>query len=299
MAITLATAVGNVTLKEMIDDYEKGIASQGPWIRKSYFLDDYGQANAAANALMGIAFSVGGITGTVNRSAPHQCPESTNLWALDVGPIRGFGAAAINAGTPTYPGGAIIPVTYGVSPVPFSGAAGGENTADPYNMHTPDGQSYPFCRFDLDTGTETYSIPHTSFKWVDDATPANRLPTALDLTSSIGVSSIVCTIMQIPFLPFSRLITMKRMVNNATFLGFAAGYVLYENSRSSRTINSDGTYTQDLTLTFKVREVPWGTYLHPTPGTGFVAISHNGLSSSTQKPFTRGDLTPLLYGVTL
>lgn len=299
MAITLATSVGTVTLKEMFDDYEKGLGGQGPWIRKSYFLDDYGQADATANALMGINFAVGGISGTINRSAPHRCPESDNLWALDVGPIRGFGAATIDGGSPTYPGGAIIPVTYGVSPVPFTGAEGGVNTVDPYNYMTPDGQSYPFCRFDLDTGTETLSIPGTTYKWIDDATPANRLSCGQELSTSIGVSTIVCTIMSVPFIPFQRLILMKRRVNNATFFGFGAGYVLYENSRSTRTINSDGTWTQDLVLTFKVREYAWGTFLHPTPGKDFVGISHDGTSGSTHQPFTRDTLPQLLYGVTL
>jgi hypothetical protein len=298
MAITLPTSVGPVVLKEMFDDYEKGIGGQGPWIRKSYYINDYAKANAVANALLGITFSIGGINGTINRSAPHRCPESPNLWAMDVGPIRGFGAASINGGTPTYPGGATIGVTYGVSPVPFDGASGGVNTGDPYNLMTPDNAAYPFMRFDLDTGTETYSIPDAKFLWVDDVTPANRLQTALDLTASVGVSTIVCTIMQIPFLPFYRLITMKRMVNNANFMGFAAGYVLYENSRSSRTVNSDGTYSQDLVLTFKVREFPWGTYAHPSKNLTFVAISHNGLSTGNGV-YTRGDLTPLLYGVSL
>jgi hypothetical protein len=294
MSITVTTVDGDVTLKEITDSYEEGIGGGGPWIREEYYCEDWDARYAVANAIMGVTTATV-ISDTISRSAPLQCPQSPNLWALDVGPIRGFGGFEINDGRPSYPAGAIIPVSFGRSPIPFEGA---DNTADPNNLHTPDGQAYPFCRFDLDTGTETYTIQGTEYMWYHASDASFRKKCGVDLLASVGVSTIVCTIMQVPFLPFARLITMKRQVNNATFLGHAAGYVLYENSRSSRTINSDGTYTQDLTLIFKVREFPWGTYLHPTPGVGFVKITTDGTSSGAGV-HTAGDLTTLLYGVTL
>lgn len=302
MAITIDTASGSVTLKEMYENYDKGIANGGPTIRKQY-LCDWDKGDSVANALMGITTNVGGLTGTILRQAPHHCPESPGLWAMDVGPIHGLGETSITGGRPTYQY-AIVPVTYGSPAINFGaapGAGGGAiagNTADPYNLQTPDQQSYPFCKFDLETGTETYTLPETAYKWVDDSTPANRLPTSIQLNSEIGVSSIVCTIFSVPFLPFLRLITLKKRVNNATFFGFGAGYVLYENARSSRTWNSDGSMVQDLILNFKVREYPWNTFLHPTPGRGFIAISDDGLSTGN-KPLKSDDLRPLIYGVSL
>jgi hypothetical protein len=173
-----------------------------------------------------------------------------------------------------------------------------DNTADPFNQNTPDGQSYPFCSFRFSGGTEILVVPGKSYIFTGGPGAGTRKVEDSKFGIRIGVATIQATLHFVPFLPFQKLVTLRGKVNNATFLGCFAEQILFDEINSDETINTDGTRTQSLDYTFRYREPGWNVSMDYKDNNTFHGISSDGTSGG-KVPYTPVDLRPLFFGCSL
>ena len=277
---------------ELLDGFAKGIGPGGPWVRKKYLLA-WADSDAAANAIMGLSRVVGGIAGTIYRRGPQPCPESPNLLALSVD-VQPSGQPQIPAaGSGVAPGRvnydfATVAVEYGVWPYNFPDEAA---QADPYNYMTPDQQAYPFCTFDVDYATEHVTVPNSQLLFVSDDAAVGS-----EVNIRVGCQTISATMNQVPYLPVQKLASLAGCVNNATFMGFPAETVLFDDAKTRRTLSTDGGLTQEVTMIFRYRAKNWN-FVARNAYTWERATA-DGTSTGTGL-YTKSDLRPLFFGLSL
>ncbi len=293
MAITITTPTGDITAKELIDGFSKGISPGGPVVEKKYLVP-WDQSDAFANAISGLTYGVGGVAGTIIRQAPHQCPESTNLYCLSVGPIEGWGAPTIDGGRPRYEQ-AIVPVHYGVPTFQLGGSL---NTIDPYNQMNFSDDVYPYASQSIDYDSESYTTKH-EWKYAAGGSGVAGTPiTDGNLTIDVPVATMAITLHRVPFMPKKDVFGLLKCVNSTGFLDEPAGTVLFHSLRTNLVLNSDGTSTLDLDLVFRWRRPGWNVIPHPTDGSTWIPFTHDGTSGG-RKAYALRDLRAVLYGLSL
>ena len=78
------------------------------------------------------------------------------------------------------------------------------------------------------------------------------LPYAFPLVHAI----MTIQLHRVPYLPAAQIVTaMQNPLNNTTFLGVAAGHLLFAGCDNQMNAASDGTYTQSLTYVFDYRSL--------------------------------------------
>jgi hypothetical protein len=70
-----------------------------------------------------------------------------------------------------------------------------------------------------------------------------------------------------PALPVSVILSLVDTVNNATFLGAAAGQLRFNGARSHRRFIPGGALNWDIAFGFTFRSQPWNNMFHPSTGT--------------------------------
>jgi len=251
MSIVIATAIGNVTLKENYDNYRKGIdAQRGPWVSKTYWIQDGWQyTDAVANAMMGAV----GATGTTTlRVPPHQCPESPNLFATSVEIIGDAVNPTMDSGRPQFHS-ALIQVQYTLptwNPLPV-----------PATVDVPqaDGSSaYTYCTTSLRISSEAVQAPWGAYKYSSDGL-AIKTPYTID----VAVADFVISRPYVVRLDLPLLLGKVQRLNDRTFFGQPRGQIKYVGADTRTTFSSDGTKTITLDLQFKWRERDWNQIPRP------------------------------------
>lgn len=284
--ITLSTEVGTVDLKEMWDGYREGVSQQGPWIEKSYVVEDYSKRQAVINALRGTISLSGGSTLSV---PPHACPESPNIYCVDAysepqGEICGY-----DGGRPVF-AQAVIRARYGV--IPYNPVA----TIDPNgNNSFPNDDSpgqpftYALCRMRI--GSEVIRVPGSLYQF--DTAPNLPWGDTIGGAVTIGVADLVFTRRFVPTLPMTLILGLINKVNDSPLFGQPMGTIQFRGADTEEDWSSDGKKTTNLVLMFKWREYDHNRHLRPDPPRIFDLVK----DTSGNTPYEYANLKPLLTAV--
>jgi len=229
----------------------KGIDTQGPYYKVSYYFDDWANSDSVANELRGYTQRAGS---TTIRVGPHQHPLSINLCCVDV-QIEGLGAPTLSAsGIPYYSGGFLAHCTYRTLPYsPY-------NVQDPGNVNQIDpGTPIPWCTQEFDYRVERLPYGDNRYTWNDGVTP-----TEIPVEERYGVSTLIITYHNLPYMPSATIRSLRGKLNNATFLGAPTATVLFEGGKTNRVFNDDGTVSNQCSLIFQERDQDWRKFLKNT-----------------------------------
>ena len=104
-------------------------------------------------------------------------------------------------------------------------------------------------------------------------------------TTNIGMR---ITLHRVPFINAAVYINAgKNPINNATFLGVPAGYLLFNGADTQMQASTDGTYTQEITLDYTARSIlRWDEAFDPDGVSGPQQVRYNGAAL-----ITRSDLS--------
>ncbi len=272
------------TYAHMIRYFSKGIDQNGPFYRVEYDIANWGDTDAFINALLGAASVTGGPGGTVTRISGHQHPLSPNLYCQSAEVVEGVGKPLTNVnGYPSYAEGAIVRAEYRAPR--YDIASTRENS---FNQ-SPTDPPIAYATQELDFGTETYTIANNQYLF-SSGPEVNKL-LGIPARIQIPLTTMVLTFERLPYIPMVAARALRGRVNSSTFLGAAAGLVLFEGCRSSRSFNTDGSVVQSIQLVFKERDAanPWNSM--PSRRT---AVWYPVEAIGGAKLFLTADLTPLV-----
>lgn len=281
--ISLSTEVGTVDLKELWDGYREGVSQQGPWIEKSYVVEDYSKRQAVINALRGTISLSGGSTLSV---PPHACPESPNIYCTDAysepqGEVCGY-----DGGRPVF-AHAIIRARYGVVPYnPVATIDPNGNNSFPNDDNPNQPFTYALCRMRI--SSEIVRIPGSAYTF---HTAPNK-PVDSPVGISVGVADLVFTRRFVPTLPMELILSKINGINNAVMFGQPIGTIMFRGADTEEDWSSDGKKTTNLVLYFKWREHDWNKQHRPDE-----ASWDKIKDSFGNNPYTYRDLKPLLTAV--
>ena len=267
----------------MIRYFAKGIDQNGPFYRVEYDIGNWSDTDAFINALLGAATVTGGPGGTVVRISPHQHPLSPNLYCQSAEVVEGVGKPLTNVnGYPSYAEGAIIRAEYR--------APRYDIVSNPNNSFDPSPTSpITYATQELDFGTETYTIANNQYLFSSGPEVGKLL--GIPARIQIPLTTMVLTFERLPYIPMVAARAKRGRVNSSTFLGAAAGLVLFEGCRSSRSFNTDGSIVQSIQMVFKERDAanPWNSMPSRRDATWYPVEAIGGA-----KLFLTTDLTPLI-----
>ena len=254
----------------------KGIDNNGPYYRVSYYFSDWANSDVVANELRGYTQRIGGST---LRVAPHTHPLSPNLFCTDV-QIEGCGPYVLNSsGLPYYSSGFLAHCEYR----PITYVPGGEAQDPGYQNQIDPTTPVLWCSQEFDYRVERLPFGENRYTWDDGVTP-----TEIPVEERVGVSTLVLTYHQLPYMPTSTIRSLRGKLNNATFLGASAGKVLFEGGKTFREFNTNGLITNRCTLIFQERDKDWREML-----------KSDGTWEKVKRPggsyiFDTADFTPLV-----
>lgn len=281
--ISLPTEIGSVSLKETWDGFRKGNSPSGPYVEKSYLLEDWGSSNAVINALKGTINLSGGSTLAV---PPHSCPESPNLYCVDAYADPQCEIDAKDGGRPKFRH-AIIRCRYGTIPynalpsMDPNGANSFPNSENPNTAYT-----YALCRMRITT--EVIRVPGSIYKFATAPTYTWEGTSGV----TVGVADLVFTRKFVPRLPVALILSYVNKLNDRTMFGQPTGTIMFRGADTEEEYSSDGTKCQQLVLTFKWREYDHNRQLRPDLRT-FDLVK----DSSNNTIYDYADLRPLLTAI--
>lgn len=282
---------GGIPTANTIEYFEKGIDEQGPYYLVQYYINNWSDSDTFINALLGYTTNSGSGTGGVVKTSPHQYPLSKNLLCRRARAIAPGCAKLGSSGLPDFYGGALIQAEYRA---PLWQAY--PNTQEQIDPATP----LPFCTQELEHTVETYTVPGSMMYYAGTTTLTNqpfriRVPvTNLTLTFHLSPNLYIAT---------NSVRAMRGYVNSTTFLGAAAGCVLFKGGRTTRNYDAAGNVVQDIVLTFAERSPgqPWNAL--PKPGNNIGAgpsgawATVDAVSNGTSNPpYPSGDFNTFIYG---
>ena len=259
----MSITIGGVSCEEMRDGFEEGIDGRGVHGTKKYLCAWSGRY-AVANALLGFTTGTGS-GGPVVTVPPMAWPESPNMFASSV-TIAGAGKATQGAIQIQFEK-AVITAQYGASP--------GWSPLPLPNMSIDPGSPYTYATQEIDFGREMVTIEGSACTLANGHAFPAAVPYAVPLPHAI----LTIQLQRVPYLPAQAfLVAMGKPLNNATFLGVQAGYLMFDGAKSRMENMSDGSYGQNLTLVFRVRPVlRWDETWDPDGVSGPQQVRYNGL----------------------
>lgn len=235
MAITIA----GISCQEIVRNYGESATLQGVGSRKGY-LCNWTDRFTVARGLLGFKTTTS-VGGTISITAPSRHPELLNCYCTQVEfepvgtPSQGASQLAFSQ--------CIVWGIYGS--MNFTWGAG-----DPYQNIDPSTQ-FVYARQTLDIGTEVITIPGTKLKYSGGG------PLEQDYGLKLALVDMNITLYQVPYLPAQAIIPLAGAINSSTFLGVAAGYLLFNGIHNEMQVAVDGSYTQDISYSFTYRSQPW------------------------------------------
>lgn len=276
----MSIIIGGKSCEEMRDGFEESVDSQGVHATKK-FLCAWADRLAVASGLLGFTSGTGS-GGPVTTTPPMAYPEIQNLYAREI-TIEGKGKCTQGTKQLQFTQ-AVITAHYGTSsgwsPLPLP------------NMSIDPESPYTFATQEIDFAREDVTIEGSS------CTLANGTPFSTPFPYAVPLPHAVLTIQlqQVPYLPAQAiLLMMAKPLNNATFLGVPPGFLKFEGCKSHMEAMSDGSYSQNLSLVFKVRPVlRWDEVFDPAGVTAPTQIRYLGLAILQRSNLAT--LIPAAYG---
>lgn len=259
----MSITIGGQSCEEMRDGFEESVDSQGVHATKK-FLCAWSGRYAVASGLLGFTSGTGP-GGPVVTVPPMAYPEIPNLYAREI-TIEGKGKCTQGALQLQFEK-AIVTARYGTSsgwsPLPLP------------NMSIDPGSPYTFATQEIDFAREDVTIEGSACTLANGHAFTTPFPYAVPLPHAV----LTIQLQQVPYLPAQAiLVAMGKPLNNAAFLGVQAGYLKFEGCKSHMEAMSDGSYSQNLSLVFKVRPVlRWDEVFDPAGTTGPTQLLYLGL----------------------
>lgn len=276
----MAVTINGVLCQELVDGYSEAYDIQGgPSARKKY-LCPWASRFVVAHGFLGLSSAARpGALITLNLPLPFPelAAESTNtlasMYARTV-EIEGAGPPIQGANNIAFTS-AIITVTYGNFPWTFAGID--------YNQLDPS-RPYIYAEQHIDFSAEYITVPGSNV-YVNPGGGVVPLNQDWGFFSPIAEMSI--TLKQVPYLPAPAILAaLQAPINNTTYLGCGAGFLMFGGGQDNRTFSSDGTQTSDVTMLFKYRPIAqWdqiyykGSWLQVTTSGGTPVIARSDLST--------------------
>lgn len=275
----MSITIGGISCEEMRDGVEEGVDGQGVHATKK-FLCAWSGRFSVASGLLGFTSGTGS-GGPVVTVPPMAYPEIQNLFVREI-TIEGKGKCTQGALQLQFEK-AVVTAKYGTSsgwsPLPLP------------NMSIDPGSPFVYATQEIDFGREMITIEKSAVTLAN----GNKLK---DLPYAVPLPHAVLTIQlqRVPFLPAQAiLVAMGKPLNNATFLGVQAGYLMFDGCKSHMEAMSDGSYSQNLTLVFKVRPVlRWDETFDPNGTGGPQQVRYNGAAILLRSNLAT--LIPAAYG---
>lgn len=271
----MSVIIGGVTCQEIVDGFEEGVQGQGPIATKKY-LCDWTDRYALVNGLLGLVSGSGGSNPSVTLTKPFSYPESRNLWAREIS-IKGAGKPTQGILQIAFPK-AIVTVNFGVPSFGYLNYP--DQSIDP-------GNPYVWATQEIDYGREMVSVPSSTVKFAGGGNFNSNTPYAFPLPHM----TMSITLHKVPYLPAAQIWTAtKAPLNNATYLGIPAGYLMFRGARTRLEASTDGTYAQEVTFNFAARPTLRWDEAYDTNGTGGPKqVQYNGAAI-----LLRSDLSTLI-----
>lgn len=273
----MSITIGGQSVEEMRDGFEEGVDGRGPHGTKKYLCDWSGRY-AVANALLGFTTGTGS-GGPVVTVPPMSWPESHNMYVSSV-TIAGAGKSTQGALQIQFEK-AIITANYGTSsgwsPLPLP------------NMSIDPGSPYTYATQELDYGREMVTIEKSAV-FLANGTRLTNQNYAVPLPHAI----LTIQLQRVPYLPAQGiLVAMAKPINSVRFLGVDPGYLMFDGCKSHMEVMTDGSYSQNLSLVFRVRPVlRWDEAYSPKAGEGPQQVRRN--SAAGPAILLRTDLSTLI-----
>lgn len=278
----MSITIGGISCEEMRDGFEESVDGQGVHATKKYLCDWSGRY-AVANALLGFTSGTGS-GGPVTTVPPMAYPEIPNLYARDI-TIEGKGKCTQGTLQLQFEK-AIVTAQYGTSsgwsPLPLP------------NMSIDPGSPFTYATQDLDFGREMLTIEKSAVFLANGSKLKNQ-NYAVPLPHAI----LTIQLQRVPYLPAQAiLVAMGKPLNSVRFLGVDPGYLMFDGCKSHRENMTDGSYSQNLTLVFRVRPVlRWDEVYGPEPSDGpQQVLTGGGLGTAVLLRTDLSTLIPSAYG---
>ena len=280
----MAVIINGITCQEIVHDYDEEFDIMGGPSAVKKYLCPWADRFTVAHGFLGLssASSPGALIRLLlPLPYPELAAESTNtlasMYARNV-KIQGVGLPFQGANNIAFPN-AVVTVTYGNFPWTFQGID--------YNQLDPT-RPYIYAEQHIDFSSEWITVPGTSVYVKPAATiiPLNQAGQATWGFFS-PLAEMTITLKQVPYLPApATLNALQAPISSTTYLGVAAGFLMFGGGQDQRTKSSDGTQTSDFTLSFKYRPIaPWdyvyvqGTWVQVTNSSGGSVIPRSDLST--------------------
>lgn len=273
----MSITIGGISCEEMRDGFEESVDGQGVHATKK-FLCAWSGRFSVASGLLGFTSGTGS-GGPVTTVPPMVYPEIPNLYAREI-TIEGKGKAT--------QGTSQIQFTQAVVTAKYGTSSGWSAIPNP-NMSIDPGSPFVYATQEIDFGRESLTVPASSL-FLANAHRLKKEKYAVPLPHAI----LTIQLQRVPYLPAQAiLVAMGKPINSVAFLGVQPGYLLFEGCKSHMENMSDGSYSQNLTLVFRVRPVlRWDETYDPDPTGGIQQVRVG--SSSGPAVLLRTNLATLI-----
>lgn len=257
----MSVILGGIEVWPQSEGFDEGCNTRGPYANVPY-LCAWNDRWALTNFFAGTTGSPG-LTGGWIRPNPYRYPVTfdgaaiyaTNTTVRGTGDIVSSPTAEIVEWTH-----AIVTVSY----APLDYAVNFNDDPDFLNSLSDDpveNESLQFATQELDFSGEWINIPSASVSFSD----LTKIDTPM--SRRITVIRMHITWHRYPLMPMNKIAEYADSVNDATFLGRERGTVMFEGPKTTRELETDGTITQKVAMTFKWRKTDWNKFLRPDDGT--------------------------------
>lgn len=272
--------LGGIEYVHSVKYFQKGIASDGPYYRVEYLIDDWAKSDDVVNKLLG--FGMGG---------PHRHPLSPNVICVEAH-AEGVGKPVLApSGLPGYAGGARIAAIYKPPAVAYNGSGTDLAYDDPYYRSQIDpGTPLPWCTQDLDYAVETIALPDSYYVWASDSKK-----TTVQYVEDVHITTLNLSFERRQELPTVKVRNLRGRINSVPFLGAPVECVRFLGAKTRRQDSPEGILTQSVSLVFQERDVSWNKFLRPDGGVGGVpAWDYLQTPGTGRRRYPTGDLNDLL-----
>lgn len=236
--------VNGIVCEEIVDGFEENFdIIQGPAARKG-FLCDWTDRYKVVVGLLGLSHATS-IGGGITLNTPAQYPEIATTYAhrISVQPVGPPFQGPVQIAWPK----CIVWAEYRTAPWSFQ----------PFNQ-IDGGTPFIFAEQRLSSSSEMLQIPGAGCKWATSG---------LYLTQPAGIRLVLIemeiTIKELPYMPSPEVFAAAGKINNAPYLGVAAGSLLFQGVSTQQRAVSDGTFVQEASYRFTARSVRWDYQYDP------------------------------------
>lgn len=280
---------GGIPTSVTVDNFDKGIDENGPYYHVVYYINNWSDSDTFANALLGYVTGSGQDPGGFTKASPHAFPLSPNLLCRRCRVLAPGCAILGTSGLPNFYGGALIEAEYRPRLWQSAGFQDQAEQVDPFT-------AIPFCTQELDHRVEYLTIDETKSNLFYDTTGA---PTGQPFRIRIPVTTLRLTFHLSPnlFLATNTIRAVRGCVNSQSFLGAAAGTVLFTGCHTTRKWDSLGNVVQEISLEFQERSPQQLWNALPDKDDYFALpwpLVHSG-NDSASKPYPTADYNQYIY----